>query len=58
MVHRKTVKSIKDRIQSILVSKKDYPKLSDALKHLEKLGHDLTLLHTKVDETPNYYRFR
>jgi hypothetical protein len=40
------------------VSKKEYPKLKDALVHLKELGHNLEHLHTEVDDTKNFYRFR
>ena len=41
MTHIKTIKKMPEKIQSILISKKDFPRLKDAIKHLEKLGHNI-----------------
>ena len=58
MSHLKTIKKRPEKIQSILISKKDFPRLKDAKRHLEKVGHNIANLKEIVDETPNYYRFR
>jgi hypothetical protein len=58
MPHHKSIKKTGDKIQSILISKKDYPHLKDAISHLYHIGHNLHNLHKDVDETANYYRFR
>lgn len=38
MSHIKTVKKKPEKIQTILISKKDFPSLRNAKKHLEKIG--------------------
>jgi len=39
-----------------LLSKKDYPTLKDAVRHIRKLG--VIKKSATVVETPDYYRFK
>ena len=41
----------------VLVSKKDFPDLKKAAKHLEKMGYDLTKFDQFVDESRDFYKF-
>jgi hypothetical protein len=57
MVHANSLKKAVNNFKPVLVSKKDYPKLKDALAHLKDLGHNLHYIDKKVEETPNYFKF-
>lgn len=38
MSHKKTIKNIGKRSNDILISKKEFPKIEDAIAHLQVLG--------------------
>lgn len=46
------------KLQTVLVSKKLPLVKAEGLKGAKKIADDMSVKHTKVDETANFFRFR